>query len=190
MSIPCLKCGRLYTFDGKRCCNKYCRYGSDQKPKIDFKAVRHQRFLSDGGRKAIAVWVPAWYELDPPMLEVGLTAEFSFCRDVSQGLLGNEPLVFYTGLAGGQIDIAWGTIAAIHHADFGSIRTISARGLDYTIVLENGKQFIVNAEENPGQLYEQHEQEWTESALAISDWRFTVEFSALAEGEPAEPRST
>lgn len=123
------------------------------------------------------------------MLEVGLTAEFAFCREISDGLHGPESLVFYTGLSGGQFDVAWGTIAAIHHADFGSIRTISARGLDYTIVLDNGKQLIVNAEENPGQLYEQHGEEWIEAALAISKWRFTVEFSALAEREPAEPRS-
>jgi hypothetical protein len=190
VSIPCPKCGRLCTFDGTRCCNKYCRYGSNLKPEIDFKAVRHQRFLSQGGREAEAIWVPAWYELDPPPLEVGLTAEFAFCRDASDGILGQKPLTFYTGFAEGEIDLAWGTIAAIRHADFGSIRKISTRGLDYTIELEDGRQYSVNAEESPGELYERRERDWSEAVIAISDWRFTVAFSSLAEREPAEPRST
>jgi hypothetical protein len=30
--IPCPKCGRLYSWDGKRCCRKDCRFGSTKKP--------------------------------------------------------------------------------------------------------------------------------------------------------------
>src|SRR5881227_3696693 len=31
--IPCPKCGRLYVWDGTRCCRKECRYGSNKKPR-------------------------------------------------------------------------------------------------------------------------------------------------------------
>ena len=31
--IPCPKCGRLYVWDGTRCCRKDCRYGSKKKPR-------------------------------------------------------------------------------------------------------------------------------------------------------------
>lgn len=30
--IPCPKCGRLYVWTGARCLNKYCRFGSTEKP--------------------------------------------------------------------------------------------------------------------------------------------------------------
>lgn len=28
MGVPCPNCGRLYTWDGERCCNRYCRLGA------------------------------------------------------------------------------------------------------------------------------------------------------------------
>src|ERR1700683_971072 len=31
-SNRCPKCGRPFMWDGKRCCRKDCRYGSDKKP--------------------------------------------------------------------------------------------------------------------------------------------------------------
>jgi hypothetical protein len=30
--VPCPKCGRLYVWDGTRCVNTYCRFGSAEKP--------------------------------------------------------------------------------------------------------------------------------------------------------------
>ena len=39
-SIPCPKCGRLYVWNGTRCCRKDCRYGSNKKPpKLRAKVV-------------------------------------------------------------------------------------------------------------------------------------------------------
>jgi len=32
MPIPCPKCGRLYVWDGTRCVNKFCRFGSTEEP--------------------------------------------------------------------------------------------------------------------------------------------------------------
>jgi hypothetical protein len=186
MSSPCPKCGRLYTWDGSRCCNKYCRHGSTKKPKIDFRKVRHQKFLAEGGRPATAAWIPYWYELDPPCLEIRLTAEFTFWRQIPDQLSGPEPLVLYCGLGGEEVDVAWGTIADIWHPDFGSILSLNMRGLDYKITTADGKELAINAEENPGKLYERRADEWSESELIVRSWRFTIEFAALAEREPLQ----
>jgi hypothetical protein len=186
MAIPCPKCGRLYTFDGNRCCNKYCRFGSTNAPKIDFKAVRRERFLTEGGLPAVAAWVPVWYELDPPLLEVGLTEQFVFWRIVPDHLRGEEPLVLYTGLRGQLMDVAWGTVSAIYQPELGAIRSVNTRGLDYNFLLVNGEHLVVDAEEAPGQFLEQREEKWIKSERKVYSWRFTVEFSALAKRVPAE----
>ncbi len=31
--VPCPKCGRLYVWDGTKCCRKDCRHGSNKKPR-------------------------------------------------------------------------------------------------------------------------------------------------------------
>lgn len=125
-------------------------------------------------------WVPGWYELDQP-LEVGLEDEFAFWRVVPEGLRGPERLVFYNGLWHPEDGVfACGKISAIRHADFGDIRKVDTRGLDYTITLADGTELLVNAEEEPGKIYEGQFGAWTESKRVISNWRFEVEFDWLS----------
>ena len=133
MSVQCPKCGRLFTWDGTRCRNRFCRYGSDEVPEIDPATVGRERFLYEGGRPAVAAWVPGWYELDPP-LEVGLT------------LWRSQDAV-----------IAHGTIAGIRHQDLGEVRKVDTRGLDYTISLADGSELLVEAEETPGVCYQRRD---------------------------------
>ena len=184
MSVPCPQCGRLYTWNGQRCCNRYCRLGSSLPPEIDHTERRRKAFLAAGGRPARAIWVPDWYGLDPPRLEIGRTAEYLFFPAWKED--ERLRLQFYTGLPSGMPHAAWGTIASIQHAQFGPIRLIDAGGLDYHIVLIDGKEYCVNAEEQPGQLFEKHGEEWPESSMQIDDWTFTIEFSALADLEPMQ----
>src|SRR5262249_48264741 len=149
VSTPCPKCGRLYTWDGTRCCNRYCRYGSTEAPEVDAAAVRRQRFLREGGRPAVAAWVPGWYGLDRP-LEVGVTAEFAFWRAVPSHLRGPESLVLYNILWRPQdVIVACGTIAAIRHRELGDVQKVDTRGLSYTITLIDGTELLVEAEEQP-----------------------------------------
>jgi hypothetical protein len=131
-------------------------------------------------------WVPGWYELDA-QLEVGQTDEFAFWRIVPDHLCGPERLVLYNTLWHPEdAVIAHGTITSIWHPEFGAVRKVDTRGLDYTINLADGTQILVNAEEEPGKLYERSGDEWEESQRAVSDWRFVVEFESLSELHPAK----
>ncbi len=131
-----------------------------------------------------AAWVPGWYELDPP-LEVGQTDEFVFWRVVPDHLRGPERLVLYNTLWDpGDALVARGTISAIRHPELGAVRKVDTRGLDYTLTLADGTELLVNAEEEPGKLFEWASGQWQESSRVVSDWRFVVEFEALFEPRP------
>jgi hypothetical protein len=133
-----------------------------------------------------AAWVPGWYELDPS-LEVGRAAEFAFWRVVPEHLRGPEPLVLYNDLWRPEDAVmAQGTIAAIQHPELGGVRAVDTRGLDYILTLEEGTQLLVNAEEEPGRLWEQVAGEWVASVRKVSDWRFVIDFSRLSELRDAE----
>jgi len=126
-------------------------------------------------------WVPGWYELDQA-LETGLTKEFAFWRVVPEHLRGPQLLVMYNDLWDAKdVLLARGTIAAISHPELGEIRKLDTRGLDYTITLTDGTELLVNAEEEPGKLYERVGERWIESNRTIPDWRFVVEFEGLSE---------
>lgn len=130
-------------------------------------------------------WVPGWYELDPP-LAVGLSDEFTFWRTVPDYLRGPERLVLYNTLwHPADAVVARGTIAAIRHPELGAIRQVDTRGLDYTITLADDTQLLVNAEEEPGKLFERAGNRWQESSRVVSGWRFVVEFKSLTEPTPA-----
>ena len=126
-------------------------------------------------------WVPGWYELDQP-LEVGLEGDFAFWRVVPDHLRGPERLVFYNDLWHPEDGVfACGKIGAIRHPELGDIRKVDTRDLDYTITLADGTQLVVNAEENPGKIYEGKPGAWVESQRVVSNWRFEVEFESLSE---------
>ena len=129
-------------------------------------------------------WVPGWYELDPP-LEVGLTDEFAFWQSVPDHLRGAEHLVLYNDLwHPAAVVVARGTIAAIRHPELGAIRKVDTRGLDYTITLADDTELTVNAEEEPGKLYERAGEQWQVSPREVRDWRVIVVFASLSELQP------
>lgn len=131
-----------------------------------------------------AAWIPFWYELDQP-IEVGLAKEFAFWRVVPD-YLGPEPLVFHNGpWRRDEVFVARGSIKTISHSELGAVRKVDTRGLDYTITLTDGTELTVNAEEEPGELYERSNERWEESSHSVSDWKFVVEFDSLGELLPA-----
>jgi hypothetical protein len=138
----------------------------------------------------VTAWVPGWYELDPP-LEVGLADRFAFWRIVPEHLRGPEPLVLYNTLWHPEdAMVARGTIAAIRHPELGEVRKVDTRGLDYTLTLADGTELLVNAEEEPGKIFERAGAQWAESSRVVTDWRFVVQFAALGEPQPAEQGRT
>jgi hypothetical protein len=129
-------------------------------------------------------WVPGWYELDP-QLEVGLEGEFAFWRAVPEHLRGPEEFVLYNDLwHPGDGMFASGKITAIRHPELGEVRKVNTCGLDYAITLADGTEIVVNAEEDPGKMFEGKPGAWVESKRVVSQWRFEVEFESLSEFSP------
>ncbi len=130
-------------------------------------------------------WVLGWYALDPT-LSVGLSDKFAFWRVVPDYLRGFEPLVLYNTIWQPEdAVVASGTILAIRHPELGEVRKVETRGLDYTITLAEGTELTVNAEEEPGKLFERIGDQWQQSSRVVSDWRFVVVFESLSEPQPA-----
>src|SRR5215472_14207005 len=128
-----------------------------------------------------AAWVPGWYELDQP-LEVGLEAEFVFWRVVPDSFRRPERFVFYNDTWRPEKGVfAQGKIAAIHHPELGQIRKVDTCGLDYKITLLDGTLLAVNAEEEPGKIYERQSEAWIQSPRVLSDWTLEVEFESISE---------
>lgn len=121
-----------------------------------------------------ALWIPAWYELDPSIV-VGVTEEFVFHKPTPEGALR-----FYSGEKGELAVKATGAIASIHHQILGDIESVDAQGLDYTIVLKDGRRLLVNAEEDPGLIYEWVDESWQPSEMSIQDWQLDVKFTSLS----------
>lgn len=63
---------------------------------------------------------------------------------------------------------------------WGDIESVDAQGLDYTLVLQDGRRLLVNAEENPGLIYEWVDDSWQPSDMVIIDWTLAVQFASLS----------
>lgn len=121
-----------------------------------------------------ALWIPAWYELDPSIV-VGVTDNFIFHKPVN-----NETLRFYSGARDTQAVRATGVISTIYHKVLGEIESIDTQGLDYTLVLKDGHRLLVNAEEAPGLIYEWVDGNWQPSDMVVIDWQVEVKFTTLS----------
>ena len=107
----------------------------------------------------IIKWKPFWYELDWPIV-VGDVDWFDVKNDgyFYNGVLSKEQRKDFSFM---KIEIE-----RIIHPVLGEVKGIITFGLDYTIYLANGEIIEVNAEENPGMLYE--------NKYDVKDWTFDV----------------
>ena len=123
-------------------------------------------------------WIPGWYELDQG-LEVGLLDTFAFWRTTPERFNAPNSLVFFNTL-GREHEVvkAFCRIENIHHAELGDVQKIDTCGLDYTIILTSGTQYMVNAEEKPGQLVKKSGETWIKSS-PITEWKFSVEMAGM-----------
>ena len=114
----------------------------------------------------ILKWTAAWYELDQTII-VGDKDWFYLSSDEKNHSFFNE-LYQSNSFIHKKLEIE-----KVIHPVLGDVRGIVAIGLDYTIYLTDGTVLEVNAEEEPGQIYN--------SSLIIDDWTFDVEVSILDE---------
>ena len=107
----------------------------------------------------IVEWISSWYELDQCIV-VG---------DVDLFYLSNENC--FADDFNRDADEVRAEILTINHKQLGRIKGIITIGLDYTIYLEDGRVLSVNAEEDPGKIYN--------DSINIEEWRFDVEVNIV-----------
>jgi hypothetical protein len=131
-----------------------------------------------------AEWRPGWYELDQS-LELGATSKFAFFTPAPDAE-PDAPLLFFNTLwSARDAVVAIGTVSRITHPTLGQIRKVDARGLDYTVVLIDGRELTVNAEEEPGRLYEKTDTGWSLASTQVDSWVLSVELTDLSALHPA-----
>ncbi len=109
----------------------------------------------------IMKWNPRWYGLDQSII-VGDTDLF---------YLQKEEHSFANGALSIEDEEVEAIILKITHPILGQIKGILTKELDYSIFLDDGEIVIVNAEEEPGKVYNQH--------LNINDWCMEVDLQIL-----------
>ena len=82
---------------------------------------------------------------------------------------------------------ASGKISRIRQPELGDIRKLDTCGLDYTITLVDGAAIVVNAEEDPGKMFEGKPGLGRVNARCLR-WRFAIEFESLSEFSPDRKR--
>ena len=126
----------------------------------------------------LAVYKFRFYELDQP-LEVGDEKEFAFFVDPHFAASPLSPisrdmiLAFANTLGEKMVVRHRCRIVSISHPTLGKVQSIATRGLSYTVILDDGRRVVVDAEENPGIV---------EDGPRAGDWLFLVEI------EPIETR--
>lgn len=106
----------------------------------------------------IIEWIPNWYEADQCIV------------------MGDEDLFYLTydnRFADFDKDAyeIRAEIISIKHPQIGSIKGIITIGLDYTIYLCDGRVLEVNAEEYPGEIYNEK--------IDIKEWKIDVEINVV-----------
>lgn len=122
-----------------------------------------------------ALWTPGWYELDQSLV-VGQKQRFWFFQ-TPPSLDNDEPIdfVFFNQMASAaNSQVRYARVLDIEHVDLGPLQRIDTDGLDYIFYPIDGNEVVVNAEEEPGSVYDDKE-------LNISDWSVLVTLADVSE---------
>jgi len=121
-----------------------------------------------------AIWYPFWYECDQA-IAVGQVAVFDFFKTPPDYVAHEGKRVFYHGSYGKDHQHLFEAIRlrilSVRHPQLGSIEAIDTKGLDYTFLMEDGRILEVNAEEEPGRVFE--------SPAPVDDWLIYVQAEIL-----------
>jgi hypothetical protein len=128
-----------------------------------------------------ALWVPTWYDLDHEIalgwqdsLRFFVTPDPDVLQIAHDAGKRDFDAILFTGLASsGPWFTLFGTVTSIQHAQLGAIQSIFSNGLDYTVVPVEGPPFIVNAEEQPGTVWDAVAEKWIELPV-IPHWIMEV----------------
>lgn len=107
-------------------------------------------------------WKPFWYELDQTIV----------AGDIDFFYLERNELNFSNAPASSEDKELKAEILSIRHITLGAVLGIITKGLDYKIYLEDGYVLHVNAEENPGEIY-------NGKNYSVDGWIFEVEIKPI-----------
>lgn len=127
-----------------------------------------------------ALWQPRWRRLDQS-LDVGQHRRWWFYpgrESGTEGLArpsGHGQLVLFNRIASREFpsEVRSATLISIEHAELGLFARVDTEGLDYVFRTLGGREYIVNAEETPGLIYDENE-------LAVDDWTLSLTFQNLS----------
>ncbi len=124
--------------------------------------------------KQTALWVPGWYELDQT-LTLGEMQKLWFFQTPPEAILhegvgigeATPDYVFFNQLdSTTNCQIRFARVTEMIHPQIGPLTRIDTDGCDYLFFPVDGEEIVVNAEENPGQSYDED--------LNVSDWAVHV----------------
>lgn len=138
-----------------------------------------------------ALWVPGWYELDQTLV-LGQRQKLwffitppkdAFYNDVSindpssSDASENRPtpdFVFFNQLdSTTNCQIRFATVVEMLHPQIGPLQRIDTDGCDYLFFPVDGEEIVVNAEEEPGQVYDDR--------LTIDQWVVNVTLEEVSD---------
>ena len=111
-----------------------------------------------------AIWTPSWYEMDQS-LGIGASNKFWFFQDLNSvtNIADDIDMVFFNQLDSTvNSQLRFANVVEIHHPILGQLSRVDTDGLDYIFATIDGKEILVNAEEEPGKSYDED--------IDIDDW--------------------
>lgn len=127
-----------------------------------------------------AAWIPGWYELDQTLV-LGERQKYWFFQDPPEAMpLAKEvELAFYNQLDSTRnCVVRYARIVEMYHPVLGPLLKIDTDGLDYIFFPVEGEEVVVNAEEEPGSIYD--------GDHSINDWTVMVKLSDVSEPMASE----
>lgn len=138
-----------------------------------------------------ALWVPGWYELDQTLV-LGQRQKLWFFITPPNDALNNDmsindpsgsdasdngptpDFVFFNQLdSTTNCQIRFATVVEMLHPQIGPLQRIDTDGCDYLFFPVDGEEIVVNAEEEPGQVYDDR--------LTIDQWVVNVTLEEVSD---------
>ena len=123
-----------------------------------------------------ALWTPGWYELDQSLV-VGQHQRFWFYTTppIYSNVDIDVDLVFFNQLSSAaKNQVRYARILDIEHPELGPLQRVDTDGLDYIFYPIDGPEFVVNAEEEPGSIYDN-------DTFSVDDWSVYVTLADVSE---------
>ena len=124
-----------------------------------------------------ALWKPRWFKLDQS-IQTGQSGQFAFYdQPTGEADIDGQcfEFTFFSRLESEthRCEFRFARILEINHPTFGSIERVDTHGLDYIFYPTTGSEKIVNAEEEPGVIYD--------FDMQVESWSLTVTLADVSE---------